>query len=326
MRKIIIFAISLWALGASFVSCQKETLSTSQKMSNSSQPHYQPPQVDDMNAYLRAFKQKMQTRGNDDAMELEDAAWHLSSVANHDLGNVTSNYAKIHYDTLYYHIIVSNGMVNLSDLSMLYSRVSADIEALFQSLDFENKHIRFIGANIADDGNVTIPVMVTRDWVDHQWFFNDPFELVEILDQYYSDDSTYYMAGNFRTELKRVLDIITGYSYSGNGGSHYLVYSRTDSLRYRYYPDPYSCVNYHCSRIFADMGHSATMSMDEMYYYTDSYAGISVSNAGTNDHVISWYISELRHDPVNHYQNTYHVPAIKYGCLFQSDTIVPPVN
>lgn len=74
MRKIIIFAISLWALGASFVSCQKETLSTSQKMSNSSQPHYQPPQVDDMNTYLRAFKQKMQTRGNDDAMELEDAA------------------------------------------------------------------------------------------------------------------------------------------------------------------------------------------------------------------------------------------------------------
>ena len=269
----------------------------------------------------------MQTRGNDDAMELEDAAWHLSSVANHDLGDVTSNYAKIHYDTLYYHINVSNGMVNLSDLSMLYSRVSADIEALFQSLDFENKHIHFIGANIADDGKVTIPVMVTRDWVDYQWYFNDPFELVEILDQYYSDDSTYYMAGNFRTELKRVLDILTKY-HINQPGKQYFIFSRTDSLRYNDIAsiDPYSSMNYYSSRIFADIGHPSIMTMDEMYYYTDSYAGFSVNNAMPNEVVISWYISELRHDPVNHYQNTYHVPAIKFGYLVQGDTLIPPIH
>ena len=67
------------------------------------------------------------------------------------------------------------------------------------------------------------------------------------------------------------------------------------------------------------------MSLDEMYYYTDSYAGISESNAGVNEVVLSWYISTLRHDFIQGSgYNTYHVPAIRYGQLIQADPIVPP--
>lgn len=323
-NNFFILTTILFAALIAHVSCKKDNNVDLNGKENALKTTYQPPKVDDMNIYLRDFKQKMQTRGTNETMDVEEAAWHLSSVANYDFGDVAENFARIHYDTLNYQINLNDGKVLLSDLSLLYNQVSADIESLFQSLNFENKHIRFIGSDITNNGDVVISIMITRDWVDHQWFFDDPFELVDVLDQYYSDELIYYMNDNFGTELKRVLDILT--RQSTGTGRYYLLYSRTDSLRYYNYSDPYSSMNYYSSRIFADVGHPATMTMDEMYYYTDSYAGFSVSNALPNEVVISWYISELRHDPVHHYYNTYHVPAIKFGYLFQSDTLVPPVH
>lgn len=317
MKTNIIRVAFLLAAVATVVSCQKETPNTSQKLNNSYQSHYQPPQVDDMNAYLKGFKQKMQTRGNDEAMELENAAWHLSSIANYDFGDVTSNYSKIHYDTLCYAINIVEGKVLVSDLNTLYNTISNDIETLFQSLDFENKHIRFINADISDDGDVVVSIMVTRDWVDHQWYFNDSFELVEILDQYYSDDSTYYLNGNFEAELKRVLDILTG--HVPNPQQSYFVYNRTTTMMYYDYSDPYSWMNHYGSRIFADLGHPETMTMDEMYYYTDSYAGLGTSLLGREELIIDWNFSGILHSPVQGYYNTYHIPSINIGKLFISN-------
>ena len=310
-KRLFIIAAILLASATIVVSCKKQDDSAENRKEHGPKSFYRPPKVDDMNAYLEGFIQKMKTRGTDESLELEDAAWHLSSVANHDFGDVTHNFARIHYDTLRYHINLSDGSVLLSDLSALYAKVSADIESLFQSLDFDNKHIRFIGADIADNGDVTVSVMVTRDWVDHQWYFNDAWELVNVLDQYYSDDSTYYLNGNFETELKRVLDILTGNTPSPQYS--YFVYDRTESLMYYDYHDPYSPMNYYSSRIFADLGHPATMTMDEMYYYTDSYAGLGTSLLGTNELIIDWSFSGMLHSAVHGYSNTYHIPSVKIG-------------
>lgn len=331
-RLFILAAIIITAVTTiTVVSCKKDDNVELKREINSLKSVYQPPKVDDMNAYLRDFKQKLQTKGNNETMDIEEAAWHLSSLANYDFGDVVNDYAKFRYDTLYYRINVENNKVNVSDMSSFYSRIADDIETYFQTLDLENKHIRFIGVDILDNGLVVMSIMVSYDWVDHQWYFPDPFTLDSVLSLYYSEDSIYYMAGNFRDELKRVLDILTGHVNTSPSLKYFYVHTRTDSLRYNdpnytdpYLTDPYS-MNPFNSRIFAVFGHSNTMSMDEMYYYTDSYAEIGESNAGIDEVVLSWYISPLRHDIIQGSgNNTYHVPAVRYGQLVEAEPITPP--
>ena len=76
-------------VSVAIVSCKKEdtAVPTGQRAAKAA---FTPPQVDDMNAYLKAFKQKMQSaaKGDDEALSLDEAAWHLSSVANYDFGHV----------------------------------------------------------------------------------------------------------------------------------------------------------------------------------------------------------------------------------------------
>ena len=71
------------------VSCKKEdtAVPTGQRAAKAA---FTPPQVDDMNAYLKDFKQRMQsaTKGDGQTLSLDEAAWHLSSVANYDFGHV----------------------------------------------------------------------------------------------------------------------------------------------------------------------------------------------------------------------------------------------
>lgn len=103
-----------------------------------------------MNAYLKDFKQKMQTKGTDETMDLEEAAWHLSGVINYDFGDVVEDYSRFHYDTLYYNIDITDRKVCVSDLSTLYTKASSDIVSYLQNLNLDNKHIRFIGVEILE--------------------------------------------------------------------------------------------------------------------------------------------------------------------------------
>lgn len=320
-KRLIIIAAILLVFATIVVSCKKEDNPADNPRENNSKSFYQPPKVDDMNAYLKDFKQKMQTRGNDETMDIEEAAWHLSSVANYDFGDVVNDYAKFRYDTLYYHINVDNSSVSISDMSSIYSRIANDIDSYFQKLNLENKHIRYIGADISDDGLVVMSIMVSYDWFDHQWYFPDPFTMDSILSQYYSEDSTYTLYGNFEDELKRVLDILTG--HVPNPLNSYFVYDRTASMMYYDYYDPYSSMNYYSSRVFATLGHDENMTLDEMYYYTDSYAGLGTSLLGNEELIIDWSFSGILHSPAHGYYNTYHIPSIKIGRIFTSNPDIP---
>lgn len=295
------------------VSCKKDETPSNSTKNTTSKSFYQPPQVDDMDAYLEAFKQRMQARGNNETMDLDEAAWHLSSVANRDFGNVVNDYANLHYDTLRYNINVENGRVGVSDLSALYTVAASDIESTFENLDLDNKHIRFIGADISGDGTVIMSILVTYDWVDHQWYFNDPFELYGILSQYYSEDSIYYISTTFPRELKRVLDILTGQIANPYVVRTYYVENRIVSLMFYNYSDPYGSPFYNNYRIFIKNNPGTTVSLDEMFYATDSYAGAGLSLLGSNEGIMEWNFSSMISDnpPVN--SRFYHIPYVKIG-------------
>jgi curli biogenesis system outer membrane secretion channel CsgG len=54
------------AASVAVVSCKKETLNTLSNNTSQSVKTFTVPQVDDMNAYLKDFKQKMQTATRDE--------------------------------------------------------------------------------------------------------------------------------------------------------------------------------------------------------------------------------------------------------------------
>ena len=91
MKKLFTFtAITLIILTFCATSCKKSEYLEPTNRNNSQKTYYQPPKTENIKAYLRDFKQKMQSRENDETMEIEDAAWHLSSIANYDFGDVVS--------------------------------------------------------------------------------------------------------------------------------------------------------------------------------------------------------------------------------------------
>lgn len=281
--------------------------------------------VDDMDTYLKDFKQKMQTRGNEDTMTLDEAAWHLSSIANYDFGNVDPNFKNFHYDTLYYNINVDNGRVSISDLNALYTTASADIATTFQNLDLENKHIHFIGATIDDDGTVCMSILSTYDWITHQWYFPDALTLSTTLSPYfaYNYSCDYAM---FTDTLTSILNLLTAYYGGVNNGSFYFIYTDYIDFNYYDYPDPYgphignSHVNYY--RIFRDSSLPIFIQND-FFYYFDSYAGLGVNNLPNKRVIINWSISKKTFNTGNiiYY---YHEPRMNYGQVVWHD--YPPVD
>ena len=64
------------------VSCKKESLASLQKQDNPTKEFFNPQEIEDMNAYLKDFKQKMIESKADESLGIDEAAWHLSSLFN----------------------------------------------------------------------------------------------------------------------------------------------------------------------------------------------------------------------------------------------------
>lgn len=275
--------------------------------------------VDDMDAYLKDFKQKMQTRGNDDTMALDEAAWHLSSIANYDFGNVDPNFKNFHYDTLYYNINVENGRVSISDLNALYTTASADIAATFQNLDLENKHIYFIGATIEDNGTVCMSILSTYGWINHQWYFPDPLTLYTVLSPYFD---TYYTCDyeDFTDTLESVLNTLAVFHLE-NDELVYIVPVGNEVLPNS--NDPYGSPNAFSTRIFYEES-IPTFTQDMFFYYFDSYAGLGIHTISCNTVIIHWSISRVEYprDDV-HYA---HEVTVYTGVVCVHNTPDPPVD
>ena len=113
MKKVFSFAIyamAAMAMALAMGSCKKENQNAKFNNTNGSAvSHFDPSHISDMNAYLGEFKQKMkqsQYAKDGETLPLEEAAWHLSSVANYDFANANVEFTDLRYDTLYYQVNV----------------------------------------------------------------------------------------------------------------------------------------------------------------------------------------------------------------------------
>ena len=277
-----------------------------------------------MDAYLKAFKQKMQTRGNDETMDLDEAAWHLSSVANRDFGNVVDDYANFHYDTLYYNINVENGKVRIADLNALYTVAARDIESTFENLDLDNKHIRFIDADISGDGSVIMSILVSYDWIDHQWYFPDPFTLDSVLSQYFD----YGFSCNydvFTDTIESVLNLLTAFHPGNHIHEAYLVQTKVVDFHYYDYDYDPNSPNSGGYRIFFDYVCPRVFTQSDCYYYVDSYAGLGRDSIPFDNIIIDWNISKVIDYNINP-PAPCHLPSVQYGIAVFNGHSDPPVD
>jgi hypothetical protein len=313
---IILVATTLIAI----VSCKKEdSNSTTQILQKHSRTTYQPPKVDDMLAYLKDFKQKIQTRGSDETMELDEAAWHLSGLSNYDFGDVKQDLSDLRYDTLYSQITVTNGTVSLANLNAAYNHITSMIESFYQNLSLENAAPRFINVGIDESGTVTIALITSYgDWWNYTYYFPNIYDedsVLNVLGIYY--DTCFSLANEFPDELKRVLNLQTiligAYGQvPPPSGRLFFTPTRIDTLAYSDYTDPNGSPYWNDHMIMHFITHGPDVCYDEFAYCFDRYAYAAMQSLATNEVVVDWI--EL---PIKHYYTpigfTYQCPKIQYG-------------
>ena len=307
MKKLSIIAI-LSLMAAAFavaaVSCKKETQNTVQNENNASK-RFDPSQIGDMAAYLKDFKVKMQsvTRGDDETMGLEEAAWHLSSVANYDYGHANVDFTDMRYDTIYGHVSVNNGQITLSDLNAAYDNMTEEIDDLYQNLDLPGMHTRFVDASIMENGEITMSLITTYFSFDHTWYFPYDFYTDTICSYYFSEDSVYIWNQLGATTLQTIINGLEGHRFAMSpallDSRTFYVYTRQHQFDHQSYIDPYGSPFINNSRIYAkhdDSYATPALSVDEMCYCLDSYLGLPFeyiqSNYYVNDeYPVDWQVT-----------------------------------
>ena len=278
----IIMMVVAAFISVAVVSCKKED-NSSLAGQVTSKPAFTPPQVDDMDAHLKGFKEKMKssTRGDDERLSLEEAAWYLSGVANYDFSKANVEFTDLRYDTLTYQINVCNGQVLLSDLNTVYSSMTNDIDAFYQNLDLQDKHFRFIGTSISENGTVSVQMVTSFRHFDHTWYFPLNYFTDTLCDYYFSDDSVYVWDGLAIYELERLIHLLEGREFAETAGDitdrvYFLCMGIID-FDFRSCIDPYGSPFNLNSRLFARYGDAyATTPLNkfEMCYCLDSYIAL----------------------------------------------------
>ena len=307
MRKNNKFVLAAMVIAASLLaaSCQKENETEENTGKAVSQFNPANLQIDDMNAYLEGFKEKMEnagTKGSTETMAIDEAAWLLSSVANHDFAKIIASHDTLCHDTLYFHVDVADGRVSVADMNALNEEMSQAIVNFKKSFGYENPNFWFIGTKISENGEVTVPLttMFIKDnskyWGDHYWYLNSN-TADSICALYLSTTATYYADDSSSTgtitTLKYMLDLEA--TYSLHGGQYFTEHG-CDTFRYQNYTDPYYSPFYNNSRLYASRTKfHYIISYTNMCYLFDSYAGLAWSklNLIMNDIVPTEYFIQF---------------------------------
>ena len=290
--KFLYFISAMLAIASiAMVSCKKDSQENSSNKIERS--FYEPPKIDDYDAYLCAFKERILGTRSSETMSLEEASWHLSSIANRDFGNINTVVSDFYYDTLYGSVNVTDGQVTLSDLGQAYVDIAFSIDSLFQRLDLDNRHIRFVDASIAENGLVTLPLTITYTAWDHFWFYPDS-SYADSLCQLFFTTGGYYPANSTGLNaVQNALNLTVSHPVGSMPGSTvYYVVTRSQNFYYEDYTDPYGSPFVDDSRLYASIDiYAANMSFDVLCYCLDSYLALGYQYLSMEESIIDWTLS-----------------------------------
>ena len=160
--RIVVGMLALATVAAIVIACTKEKETTVDQSSNQMTSV---SKEDDMSAYLKHFKEKMQSaeKGNE-TLSLEDARWHLEAVLNYTYGDAGYQTSEIQRDTFYCKIPCQGEEIAFVQLNEVFSLFSNSIEKAFAECVLPEKSILVIQTRIktdSKDGDLIIQTILS---------------------------------------------------------------------------------------------------------------------------------------------------------------------
>ena len=325
------------ATAVAIVSCKKDNenaLNTTTLKGYTIQQVADIRQMDDPLTYIKDFKKKLTESKDNEAFELDDAAWHLSCLANLEFCNINVEYDDFQFDTLEMQVNVTDGVILLGDLRTAYEQMCTEIQQFEKGFNHCDQNLYFIKLSIGADGNAKIALMTTFKsdskylW-NHTWYFTDAMDATIACDTLFCYDSTYAWNTAAVNELTRALNLFEYHEgpIHGSGGIIGECYFPTRYHTFTYLiTDPYDSDYYNNSRVFAKKNYSDHLDYNleffEMCYCLDSYLGLGYDyiSAYPYENPVCWHVTPKSY--INPPQSIhYHELKVDYGQLV---TINPP--
>lgn len=147
---------------------------------------------DDMNAYLKQFKERMQSASRgDETLSMEDARWHLEAVLNYTFGDAGYRTTDIQHDTLCYKLPTEGGKVSLAHLNEAFNSLSVGVEKSFAVSELPDKSILSIQTKIGEeskDDDVIVRVILSfRGYIPIKFWFDS----TDYWSDYYNEEGHY---------------------------------------------------------------------------------------------------------------------------------------
>jgi len=324
--RIVMGAMALTIAAEIIIACTKEKVTID---SQSTSEMITVSKEDDMSAYLKQFKEKMQsaTKG-DETLSLEDARWHLEAVLNYTYGDAGHQTTDIQRDTFYIDIPTKGEVVTLDKLNDAFNSLSTDVEKSFAACDLPEKSILAIQTEFDDDskeGGAHIRViMETRglnpENSDYNEFRFGPTE-------YWYEDNGYGKCGPYVGEcietgaVQRLQSKINA-CIPHVGSAYGTVYFSSiesieinDTYIYNYLEDPLSPYGYRV-HYYGDIQElfPLCLSPDDLNYYLSEALKLIDEIRPMNKEIIS--MTNEYYDLVpTYYYFGYHHYTFRYGIL-----------
>lgn len=209
---------------------------------------------DDMNAYLKQFKEKMQSaKKSDETLSMEDARWHLEAVLNYTYGDAGYQTSDIQCDTLFYTLCVDSEGITLLQLNEAFDFLSCEVEKTYNNCNLPDKSVLAVQTSFENESKNNDEIVVrTVISIRGYHLTSMGFDSTDYWNEWYYDygDGYVYSGGKCGPysgnclesgaplELTRKLNLrIPAYSCSYRGGyftdTEQIVLSR---YSFNYYP------------------------------------------------------------------------------------------
>lgn len=339
--KILLGAMALAVVAVAIIACTKEKET---KAAYNNCDRVAVSKEDDMSAYLKKFKEKMQSASKgDEAMSLEDARWHLEAVLNYTYGDAGHQTTEIQCDTFYYELPTDGSEVTLARLNEAFMALSQNVENAYADCDLPEKSILSILTmfeNDSKDGDFVVQTILTVRgfvpipmWFDstdywNEWYYDygdgnieaggkcgpyvgncsesgAPLELTRKLNYHIPDNECAFGGGYYTDEGDVVLSC---YSYSSIYPYDDFVYDEYSPCHYKLYyrnEDPHE-------PWASNPG--GCISPEDMNYYLSKAPELVNHYTPTGKVFIGGYYQSLERVGIGiRDENCFHELVLKYG-------------
>ena len=135
-----------------------------------------------LSAMVKSFKAQLQSPlKSGEVMEVDSAVWYMKLNANFDYGNAGADMEDVSIKEASIPMEISNGYLSMEYTSSLYDAVLDSVRSHYYSIETSEKALSYVNiaidtihsASVPDEYQLKITTVVTSDFVQIPWSFNN---------------------------------------------------------------------------------------------------------------------------------------------------------